>query len=56
MLIGAPVFPAKMLTVVETPESIDVTVPLVNLKYMIAPSPGSRPTGPFALLAHTNSS
>ena len=55
MLSGAPVFPAKMLTVVETPESIDFSVPLVNLKYMIAPSPDSRPTGPVAELAHTNS-
>jgi hypothetical protein len=32
MLDGLPALPAKMLTVVEIPESSDVIVPLSNLK------------------------
>ncbi len=56
MLNGAPVLPAKMFTLVATPESTVCIVPLLSLKYMIAADPGSRPTGPLAALAHTEPS
>jgi len=32
ILCGPPAFPAKILTVVDVPESSDVSVPFVNLK------------------------
>ncbi len=54
-LWGAPVLPANMLTLVFAPESNDVSVPLVNLKYIIADEPGVSETGPVPASAAIHS-
>ena len=55
MLWGAPVLPANMLTLVLAPESNDVNVPFVNLKYITADEPGVSETGPVPAFAAIHS-
>jgi len=51
MFCAPPALPANMLTVICAPESNDVSVPLVSLKYIIVLAPGTNPIGPIAASA-----
>ena len=47
-VMGAPVLPANMLTLVLEPESTGESAPVGTLKYMIILSPGFNDVGPAA--------